>query len=314
MKYLYCKKKPDVTLEYDVAVVGMGVAGLYCALNIDPKLRVVIFNKFGEEESNSIHAQGGIASVTLKEDSVENHVHDTLVAGAGMCDEKAVMTLVSEGPENMVRLADLGVPFDKDAQGKLSITREGAHRCNRILHCGGDATGKHMTETLLARVHERENITILDHAMLIDIVEAADGGVAGILIEKDGENILVKTPNAVIASGGIGRIYRNSTNAIAATGDGIAAAMRAGAAVENMEFVQFHPTAMIHPGVGGRYFLISEALRGEGAVLRNRRWEAFMKDVHPMADLAPRDVVSRAIIMQMQKYDLPNVYLDITSK
>ena len=314
MKYLYCKKQPEKTLEFDVAIVGMGVAGLYCALNIDEKSRVVIFNKFGEEESNSIHAQGGIASVTLKEDSVENHVHDTLVAGAGICDEKAVMTLASEGPENMVRLADLGVPFDKDAQGKLSITREGAHCCNRILHCGGDATGRHMTDTLLARVHERKNITILDRAMLIDIVEAADGGVAGILIEKDGENILVKAPNAVIASGGIGRIYRNSTNAVAATGDGIAAAIRAGAKVENMEFVQFHPTALIHPGVGGRYFLISEALRGEGAVLRNRRWEAFMKDVHPMADLAPRDIVSRAIIMQMQKYDLPNVYLDITSK
>lgn len=314
MSYLYEHKQPDIVRKADAIVVGMGIAGLYCALNLDPSMKVIILNKLGESESNSMHAQGGIASVTLEEDCLEDHVRDTLVAGAGMCDEKAVRVLVSEGPENMVRLADLGVPFDHDAQGKLSVTREGAHCCNRILHCGGDATGKHITSTLVARVHERPNIEILNNTMLVDILTDGEGRTAGVYCCCGDEVIRIDAPFVVIATGGIGRIYKNSTNAVSVTGDGIAAAMRVGAEVKNMEFVQFHPTALIHPGEGGRYFLISEALRGEGAVLRNRRWDAFMKQVHPMADLAPRDVVSRAIIREMRKFDLPNVYLDITAR
>ena len=314
MRFLYTDKIEAETLEADVAILGMGLAGMYCALNLDPKLRIVIVNKLGEDECNSMHAQGGIASVTLKDDSIEDHVRDTLIAGAGLCDEHAVRVLVTEGPENMKQLAELGVPFDHDINGDLSITREGAHSHNRILHCGGDATGKYVTQTMDARVHERGNITELADTALIDVLTDAEGGAAGVLLQQGEKLLTVRCPNVVMATGGIGRIYRNSTNAIAATGDGIAAAMRAGAVVDNMEFVQFHPTALIHPGVGGRYFLISEAMRGEGAILRNRRWDAFMKEVHPLADLAPRDVVSRAIIREMKKYDLPNVYLDITAR
>lgn len=300
--------------QADVIIAGMGIAGLYCALHIDPAKKVLILNKLGERESNSIHAQGGVAAVTLSEDSTASHVRDTLEAGAGLCDEAAVRILAAEGPADMARLMELGVPFDRDAQGLVSVTREGAHSFNRILHCGGDATGLHITATLLERVRERENITILDNCMLADILRDENGEVAGALCLR-GEVILrVLARSVVLATGGIGRIFKNSTNTKAATGDGIAAAFRAGAELANMEYVQFHPTALMHPGEGGRYFLISEALRGEGAVLRNRRWEAFMKKVHPLADLAPRDIVSRAIIMEMQKHDLPNVYLDITGR
>jgi len=301
--------------DFDVVIIGSGVAGLYSALNLDSSLNCAIINKCGGEDSNSIHAQGGVAAVTLLEDSPEKHIEDTLVAGAGLCDIKAVDVLVREGPGEIRNLIKLGVPFDIDESGELSITREGAHSCRRILHCHGDATGLNITKTLQARTAERKNIHFLENYTLTDILTDSNNQISGAIF-KDNNGICLKinTSNIILATGGIGRIFRNSTNAICATGDGIAAAIRAGAVVDRMEFVQFHPTALIHPGTNGRYFLISEAMRGEGAVLRNRNGEAFMKNVHPLADLAPRDIVSRAIIMEMKKHNLPNVYLDITHK
>lgn len=302
-------------MKKDVVIVGSGLAGMYAALSLDPSLSCLLINKNGGEESNSMYAQGGVAAVTLPEDNADKHLFDTMEAGAGLCNEKAVRVLVEEGPKDILRLMELGVPFDRDEKGNLSVTREGAHGLNRILHCGGDATGLHMTNTLQERVRERANIQQLDEYALIDILTDKEGAVSGVVLQSlQLDYLRVDAPNVIIATGGIGRVYRSSTNATALTGDGIAAAFRAGAELENMEFVQFHPTALVHPGQGGRYFLISEALRGEGAVLRNRRWEPFMRNAHPMADLAPRDVVSRAIIREMRKYDLPNVYLDITAR
>ncbi|MFZ5973824.1 MAG: L-aspartate oxidase [Bacillota bacterium] len=302
-------------LSYDVVIAGSGVAALYAALSLDEHLTCALINKAGREESNSIYAQGGIAAVIQNTDNTQDHFKDTLFSGAGLCNEEAVRVLVQEGPADIEKLIQLGVPFDTDPDGNIQVTREGAHSHNRILHCGGDATGYHLTKTLMAAASSRKNITIYDYECLSDICTDDNGRVNGIVtIDGDGMFTFFSTANVIIASGGIGRIYRKSTNAYTQTGDGIATAMRAGAKVENMEFVQFHPTALIHPDKNGRYFLISEALRGEGAVLRNRRWERFMCEAHPMADLAPRDIVTRAIIWEMKNHDLPNVYLDITSK
>lgn len=302
-------------MDFDVVITGSGVAGLYSALNLEDGLSCAVLNKRGAEESNSMHAQGGIAAVTLSGDSWQDHFNDTLVAGAGLCDEQAVKVLVKEGPDDIQKLIEYGVPFDRDDHGNLIISTEGAHGCNRILHCGGDATGLHLTKTLYETVRQRKNITFMDNTTLIDILTDDDNHASGVIVQDaDGAYLFLRSSYVIIASGGIGRIYRNSTNASPATGDGIAAAIRAGADVDNMEFVQFHPTALIHPDLNMRYFLISEALRGEGAILRNRKWEPFLQGVHPMADLAPRDIVSRAIVNEMTKYDVPNVYLDITSR
>lgn len=300
-------------ISYDVVIVGAGLAGLYAALHINPSLKTLILNKRGPEESNSYYAQGGIAAVTKADDSFNLHIEDTLQAGAGLCNEDAVHVLVQEAPADIAHLLKLQVPFDRDEHGFLSITREGAHNKNRILHCGGDATGQHITQSLLKAVMQKPNIHMANQAVLVDIVTDKNGETAG-LVFFDGQYQFCQTNHVILATGGIGRIYRNSTNSRSATGDGISAALRCGAALQDMEFVQFHPTALTHPDTAGRYFLISEALRGEGAVLRNRKWETFMKDAHPLADLAPRDIVSRAIVAQMAQYDIPNVYLDITTQ
>lgn len=298
---------------YDVVIVGGGIAGLYAALCLDPALSCIVLNKSDEQESNSMYAQGGIAAVIAKGDDPEQHLQDTLVAGAGLCNEDAVRLLVTHGTREIERLVEMGVPFDRDTDGTLLITREGGHHQNRIVHCGGDATGLHVTQQLLKLVQNRPNITVLDGMFLMDLI-TDDTGVCGVIAMQDDAPICFAARKIILATGGIGRVYRNSTNARCSTGDGIAAAMRAGATLSDMEFVQFHPTALIHPDNNGRFFLITEALRGEGAVLRNRRWQRFMADVHPMADLAPRDIVTRAIIREMRKNDLPHVYLDITAR
>lgn len=316
-RYLYNGDLKNINrINTDVIIVGCGVAGLYAALCLDPQLSCTVLNKSDAQNSNSMYAQGGIAAVIephRDHDDPQQHYEDTLIAGAGLCDENAVRILVDEGWSNIEHLIDLKVPFDRH-DGELRLTREGGHHRNRILHCGGDATGLHLTRRLYEAAIARNNIDIYDKMFLSDIL-TDENGVTGVLV-LDGNNTpcLFAAARVIIASGGIGRIYRNSTNFTGATGDGIAAASRAGAVLKDMEFVQFHPTAFIHPDDNGRFFLISEALRGEGAILRNRRGEPFMQGVHPLADLAPRDIVSRTIIMEMKKSDIPNVYLDITVK
>jgi len=302
-------------LSFDVVIIGSGLAGLYTALNLDKAKSCALINKAGFEESNSMYAQGGIASVVTKNDSFQSHISDTLIAGAGLCNEEAVKVLVHEGPDDIKKLIDFGVPFDRDANGDYIVSMEGAHSFKRIMHCNGDATGFNVTKTLVGNIKMQSNITCFENMVLVDILLGDDSAVNGVVLQDYDNNFLaIQSQNVILATGGIGGLYRKSTNSSVATGDGIAAAWRAGAELENMEFVQFHPTALIHPDKNNRYFLISEALRGEGAILRNRKWEPFMKNVHPMADLAPRDIVSRAIVQEMEKYDLPNVYLDITFK
>ncbi len=316
-RYMFNGDLRDInSLNADVLIVGSGAAGLYTALNLDSKIKCIIINKYGTQRSNSIYAQGGVAAVIQPNnwgDKPENHFEDTLTAGAGLCNKEAVRVLVEEAWDNMLRLIDFGVPFDTE-DGKLLLTREGGHGRNRILHCGGDATGKHIMKRLNEVAAQAGNIRILDNIFLSDIL-TDENGVIGVLgLDDDNQPCYFSAPKVVIASGGIGRVFRNSTNGSFATGDGIMAAGRAGAELKDLEFIQFHPTALIHPDNTGRYFLISEALRGEGAILRNRRWEPFMEGVHPLADLAPRDIVSRAIISEMKINDIPHVYLDITSR
>ncbi len=301
----------------DVLIIGCGAAGLYTALNLDPDLKCILLNKAGSKNSNSMYAQGGIATVIeppVDHDSKELHFRDTLEAGAGLCDEQAVRVLVDEAWANIRELIHFGVPFDI-LNGKLLLTREGGHSKNRILHSGGDATGLNLTRRLYEVSLQRDNLQIIDDMFVSDILTDASGAAAGaVAYGPDRIPYIFEAAKVVIASGGIGRVFRNSTNALCATGDGIAAAARAGAVLKDMEFVQFHPTALVHPDESGRFFLISEALRGEGAILRNRRWEPFMQGVHPLADLAPRDIVSRAIIREMIRSNIPYVYLDITSR
>lgn len=300
----------------DVVIVGSGAAGLYTALQLDPKLSCALLNKAGVERCDSMYAQGGIAAVNQGDtegflDHQEKHIYDTLVAGAGHCDEAAVRVLVEEAWDNMEELIRYGVPFDKE-KGRFLLTREGGHSENRILHCGGDATGKYLTRPLYDLALARPGLTFFNGMCLCDIV-AGEGAVCGVTaMDQRGVPCYFAASKVVIATGGIGQIYEKSTNDRCLSGDGIAAARRAGAVLQDMEFVQFHPTAFLYPDDRGRYFLISESLRGEGGILRNQRGEAFMEQVHPLKDLAPRDIVARAIDVEMKKEGSPNVYLDMT--
>lgn len=317
-RYLYnASLEPAARTDTDVVIIGTGIAGLYTALCLPRSIRCIVLNKAGIENSSSMYAQGGIAAVldiNKVMDDAQQHLEDTLVAGAGLCDEKAVSILVQEGQSNIQQLLSLGVPFDRRQNGDLLMTREGGHRKNRILHCGGDATGLAITKQLYAVALERKNITILDQFFLVDILTGENGAEGVLVLDGKDKPQYFSAPNVVITAGGIGNIYRNSTNPACSTGDGIAAAKRAGAELKDMEFVQFHPTALIYPNESGRFFLISEALRGEGAILRNRHGDAFMQNVHPLKDLAPRDIVARAIVREMKEYDIPCVYLDITAQ
>ncbi len=296
---------------YDVIIVGGGLAGLYAALCLDGGKKVALVVKGNIDSGSSFLAQGGIAAVTKDTDSFEDHIHDTLVAGAGHCDEKAVKVLVTEGPETISDMIDLGVPFDRDQDGEIIVTREGGHGCRRILHCGGDATGKLMTETLGKVVAERENITVFWDTFLVDVLTDQTGA-SGVVVNDGKQDRVMFSRNVILATGSIGQLYKYSTNPAGATGDGIAAALRAGTPCKDMEFVQFHPTALALGVENGKMFLISEAVRGEGAVLRNSEGEAFMYNKHSLRDLAPRDIVTREILKNMQKTGDSHVFLDVS--
>lgn len=295
---------------YDVIIVGAGIAGIYTALSLDPKLKCLIINKGTDQVCNSYLAQGGIASVIVEEDTEEDHFQDTIKAGAGLCNEEAVKLLVAEGPNEIKRLIDMETPFDRSKMGNLHITKEGGHSNRRIVHCGGDATGKIVLKHLRSLADKQENITFIEQTFLNEIM-IRDNVVVGIQVYQKKKKHYY-APNVIIATGGIGQIYQSTTNPLIATGDGIATAIRAGAKVKDMEFVQFHPTALYVKNSHVSAFLISEAVRGEGAILRNNNGEAFMSKVHKLGDLAPRDIVSREIVMQMKEEAY--IYLDVTSK
>lgn len=297
---------------FDVVIIGSGIAGVYTAMSTPRNAKVLIITKEAIEINNSVLAQGGIAVSLDQNDSPNLHFKDTLFAGAGLCDETAVNALVNEAAENIATLCLYGVNFDRDEYKRLSLTREAAHSMNRIIHTG-DATGKEVCDTLVSAVSGLSNVTIREQTFAIDIL-TEDEECKGVLTSnEDGTELKAYfAPVVVCASGGYGRLYSKTTNPEVANGDGASLAYRAGAELMDLEFVQFHPTVLFHPD--NQNFLISEAVRGEGALLRNNKGELFMEKYHDMKELAPRDVVSRAIFQEMQKTGSDHVFLDITHK
>jgi L-aspartate oxidase len=296
--------------KFDVVVVGSGLAGLYGALLASRHGDVLVLTKAGLEDSNTSYAQGGIAAALTSADSPELHFRDTMVAGAGLCDPSAVRVLVEEGPRRVRDLINRGVRFDRD-DGNIAFTQEGAHSKARILHAGGDATGASIESTIAARVRSSPRVTIHEKCLVTDLL--GDGRrVHGVraLDCATGETTTFAASAVILATGGAGQMFSQTTNPDVATGDGIALAFRAGAEVADLEFYQFHPTALAVPGAPR--FLISEAVRGEGGILRNVKGERFMPNVDPRAELAPRDVVARAIVFEAKRTAHPCVYLDVT--
>lgn len=296
-----------------VVVVGSGIAGLTTALHaVAAGADVTLVTKDVLEHANTRYAQGGIAGVMFADDTIEDHIRDTLTAGAGLADPAAVRVLATEGPDRIRELIELGVAFDRDADGAYVKGLEAAHSYPRILHSGGDATGTAIEKALVARLRE-SGVEVIEHAFLLDLV--VDGRVRGVdLLVGDapgvtGERIRIDADAVVLATGGAGELYAHSTNPVVATGDGIAAAIRAGADVADLEFFQFHPTVLPSPAGS---FLISEAVRGEGAALIDEHGHRFAFEVHPDGELAPRDVVARAIAGRMVQQDGRPVFLDAT--
>ncbi|CAM2932121.1 L-aspartate oxidase [Cupriavidus taiwanensis] len=305
-------------MNFDVAIVGSGLAGLTVALQLADTHRVAILSKRAMTQGASDWAQGGIAAVLDSGDSHDEHTQDTLVAGAGLCDEEATRFIVEHGREAIQWLIDRGVPFTRDAQAELGfhLTREGGHSRRRIIHAA-DATGHAVVSTLLQQATQHPNITILEDHFAIDLITSRKMGLPGnrcyglyVLDDRTGAVHTITATHTVLAAGGAGKVYLYTTNPDTATGDGIAMAWRAGCRVSNMEFIQFHPTCLYHPYA--KSFLISEAVRGEGGLLKLPDGTRFMPEHDTRAELAPRDVVARAIDFEMKKRGLDCVYLDIT--
>ncbi|RDK12249.1 L-aspartate oxidase [Cupriavidus lacunae] len=305
-------------MNFDVAIVGSGLAGLTVALQLADTHRVAILSKRAMTQGASDWAQGGIAAVLDSGDSHDEHTQDTLVAGAGLCDEEATRFIVEHGREAIQWLIDRGVPFTRDAQAELGfhLTREGGHSRRRIIHAA-DATGHAVVSTLLQQATQHPNITILEDHFAIDLITSRKLGLPGnrsyglyVLDDSTGAVRTLTATHTVLAAGGAGKVYLYTTNPDTATGDGIAMAWRAGCRVSNMEFIQFHPTCLYHPYA--KSFLISEAVRGEGGLLKLPDGTRFMPEHDERAELAPRDVVARAIDFEMKKRGLDCVYLDIS--
>ncbi|MBS1873930.1 MAG: L-aspartate oxidase [Acidobacteria bacterium] len=293
----------------DFLVVGAGVAGLRAAIELASAGTVLVLAKDTLSESSSVYAQGGIAAALSDDDDIELHEQDTLAAGDGLCNPEAVRALVEEGPTAIEELIEFGAGFDRDG-ARLAFAREGAHSRNRVLHANGDSTGKEISRALYAKAASIPNIQFHSFMFVTDFL-VADGVVAGALAvdEQSGEFERIAARATLLATGGLGRAFLETTNPDVATGDGVATAWRAGAEISDLEFVQFHPTAL-HVA-GAPRFLLSEALRGEGALLRNAAGERFMVGYHPLAELAPRDVVSRSIAAELVRTGEPHVYLDL---
>ncbi|MGB7982297.1 MAG: L-aspartate oxidase [Candidatus Nanopelagicales bacterium] len=301
----------------DVVVIGSGVAGLSLALNIR-RLghRVMVVTKSRVEQGATRWAQGGIAAALAEGDSPADHERDTLVAGAGLCDPAAVHTLCTLGPASVRNLIAAGARFDQDLAGQIALTREGGHLRDRIAHAGGDATGAEIFRALTAAIADDPGIELVEHALALDLLTDSLGGVQGITLHVIGEGQhdgvgAVLAPAVVVATGGLGQVFAQTTNPSVATGDGMALALRAGAEVADLEFVQFHPTVMyLGAQSTGQQPLVSEAVRGEGAFLVDEDGVRFMAGVHPLADLAPRDVVAKAIMRRMRAHGRAHMWLD----
>jgi L-aspartate oxidase len=309
--------EPGWSTTADVVVIGSGIAGLTAALRLRGQVdKVLVVTKDVLAAGSTQWAQGGIAAALGPEDTPEQHEQDTLVAGAGACDREAVRVLVTEGPDAVRELIALGTNFDHDPDGELSLTREGGHHRDRIAHAGGDATGAEIQRALIAAIEQAPEIEVVQHALAVDLLLAEDGGVAGLTLHVMGEGQrdgvgAVHCRAVVLASGGLGQVFSQTTNPAVSTGDGMAVALRAGAVLRDLEFVQFHPTVMyLGPDSLGQQPLISEAVRGEGAFLVDSEGHRFMQGEHELADLAPRDVVAKAIMRRMIETGQPHMWLD----
>lgn len=295
----------------DFIVIGAGVAGLRAAVELAPAGRVIVLAKREVTDSNTQWAQGGIAAALSDEDEISLHLQDTLMAGDGLCNVEAATVLVQDAPERIEELIRWGTEFDREGT-KLTFGREGAHSRNRILHAHGDSTGREILRALYAKAKTLKNISVREFEFSTDLV-LEDGRVTGIrLIDEAGQQREISARAVLLATGGMGQLYRNTTNPAVATGDGVAMAFRAGAEISDMEFIQFHPTALYLKNTPR--FLLSEALRGEGAYLRNTELQRFMPKHHELGELAPRDVVARAIVHELEISSAkdPVVYLDLT--
>src|ERR1700716_2908793 len=308
--------------EYDFVVIGSGIAGLTFALKAAKHGSVAVITKRKGADSNTAWAEGGIACVTSDEDSFELHVRDTLEAGAGLCDEKVVRTIVTEAPVRIHDLVELGVQFDEreiSGHREFDLGREGGHSKRRVLHVQ-DVTGKEIENALLRELERQSHVDLLENHMAVDLITAAKIGYATedrclgiyILDENSGEVETIRSDRIVLATGGCGKVYLYTTNPDIATGDGVAMAWRAGVEISNMEFIQFHPTCLFHPQA--KSFLISEAVRGEGGVVRNSRGADFVRRYDRRGSLGPRDIVARAIDEEMKRTGAQYVFLDITDK
>lgn len=300
-------------ISSDFLVIGSGIAGLIYSLDASKYGDVTIICKNNPQEGNTNYAQGGIASVTDSNDSLNSHIQDTLIAGAGLCNRSIVDLVVEKGPAAIQHLVELGTNFDKNKDGNFTLGREGGHSDRRILHFG-DSTGAEIQRSLLDRVAKTPNIRILKNHLAIDFIQGPQNEVLGCyslnLETNKPETLGAKI--TMLASGGLGKVYLYTTNPDVATGDGLAMAYRAGAEIRNMEFIQFHPTCLFHPHA--KNFLITEAMRGEGGILVNRAGLNFMKDADPRAELASRDIVARAIDKELKSSGEDCVYLDMTHK
>ncbi|MFE7585292.1 L-aspartate oxidase [Streptomyces gardneri] len=307
---------PGWAIDADVVVVGSGVAGLTAALRCTAAgLRTVVVTKARLDDGSTRWAQGGIAAALGEGDTPEQHLGDTLVAGAGLCDEEAVRLLVTEGPEAVRRLIATGADFDKTAEGEIALTREGGHHRRRIAHAGGDATGAEISRALVEAIRDG-GVRFIEHALVLDLLTDAEGRTAGVTLHVMGEGQhdgvgAVHAPAVVLATGGMGQVFSATTNPAVSTGDGVALALRAGAEVSDLEFVQFHPTVLfLGADAEGQQPLVSEAVRGEGAYLVDADGVRFMLGQHELAELAPRDIVAKAITRRMQEQGAEHMYLD----
>jgi L-aspartate oxidase len=308
---------PGWTTRADVIVVGSGIAGLTVALTTrEAGFSVLLVTKALLEAGSTRWAQGGIAAALGEGDTPDQHLHDTLVAGAGLCDAAAVRVLVTEGPGAVRRLIARGAGFDQDEAGDLALTREGGHLRDRVAHAGGDATGAEVSRALVAAVHADPGIQVIENALALDLLTDVSGAAAGITLHVMGEGSEEGVGAAlgravVLATGGLGQVFAQTTNPSVSTGDGVALALRAGAVATDLEFVQFHPTVLwLGPSARGQQPLVSEAVRGEGAFLVDDAGNRFMLGLHPLADLAPRDVVAKAIMRLMRETGAQHVWLD----
>ncbi len=305
-------------LKKDILIIGSGIAGLTCALKLPENFKIAIITKSKIKESSTFYAQGGIAAVSSSEDSFLTHIEDTLTAGDGLCDRNVVEKVVERAPQLIDDLIKWGIDFTrfKDDRNSYDLTKEGGHTKRRIYH-KDDMTGEEIESKLVANILNKKNVEIFENRIAINLITTEERGKiicngAHVLDKMTGEVITFETGSVILASGGSGKVYLYTSNPDIASGDGVAMAYRAGAEISNMEFIQFHPTCLYHKDA--KSFLISESMRGEGAVLKLQNGEEFMRNYHKLRELAPRDIVARSIDSEMKKLGIPNVFLDISFK